>query len=360
MFAMNLKKLKIVSRTPRVSGQQIANNLVPPPQFNSASFASYIPDTEYPSQEQARDLLRGFVSGAAAPAGQETSIFFGFLRKKKQPAQAATESAVATLPADKQGVYLDGGFGVGKTHLLAAAWHAQPGKKYFGTFIQYTVLVGALGYNGASDILRGAKLICIDEFELDDPGDTMLMTRLIKDLTATGSKFIATSNTPPNALGEGRFAAADFMREIQAMSDKFTTIRIEGKDYRQRDIEGVASVCTAAELAEVVVTAQTRGESVSYDDFQELLAHLARVHQASYAELIAGLDLIVLSDCAELTDQSAALRFVAFIDRVYDAQIPVRASGVPLNMIFGGGMLDGGYRKKYLRCMSRVNALCSA
>ena len=36
------------------------------------------------------------------------------------------------------GAYLDGGFGVGKTHLLASLWHAVPGPKSFGTFVEYT------------------------------------------------------------------------------------------------------------------------------------------------------------------------------------------------------------------------------
>ena len=35
----------------------------------------------------------------------------------------------------KPGVYLDGGFGVGKTHLLASLWHERPLPKYFGTFM---------------------------------------------------------------------------------------------------------------------------------------------------------------------------------------------------------------------------------
>src|SRR5699024_8438530 len=112
----------------------------------------------------------------------------------------------------RPGIYLDGGFGVGKTHLLAALWHAAPAPKYFGTFIEYTALVGALGFAGAVDLLRGAELVCIDEFELDDPGDTMMMTRLLTQLVESGTRIAATSNTPPNALGEGRFAAADFLR----------------------------------------------------------------------------------------------------------------------------------------------------
>lgn len=153
----------LVDRRPTVSGTELVATLVPPPQFDRASFDSYRPDPDYPSQEEARELLRAFA--APAPAVSRGG-FFGFGRKKAEP-----DSAAPTKP----GIYLDGGFGVGKTHLLAATWHATPGRKYFGTFIEYTALVGALGYNGAVSVLQGARLICIDEFELDDPGDLSLI-----------------------------------------------------------------------------------------------------------------------------------------------------------------------------------------
>ncbi|CAG7611173.1 Cell division protein ZapE [Leucobacter soli] len=317
--------------------------MVPPRQFNGATFDSYRPDDDHPSQAEARDTLRRFAEPAQPIAH---GGLFG--RKKKAEAQPAPT---------KPGVYLDGGFGVGKTHLLAATWHATAGRKYFGTFIEYTALVGALGYAGAIGVLQGARLICIDEFELDDPGDTMLMTRLIGDLVKTGSRIVATSNTPPNALGEGRFAAADFLREIQAMSDRFVTIRIDGVDYRQRDIDGEAVVLSDDAYRFTLADVAASGERMTDDAFDELIAHLATVHPSSYVGMLGGVQTIGLREVHELTDQSAALRFVAFIDRVYDAQIPIRATGVPLTSIFGGGMLDGGYRKKYLRCMSRLNAL---
>ncbi len=343
------RSARLVDRRPSISGTDLVANLVPPPQFDHASFESYRPDPEYPSQEEACDLLRAFTQ-PAAPAAR--GGFFGFGRKKPvEPGPGAS-----TRP----GVYLDGGFGVGKTHLLAATWHATAGRRYFGTFIQYTALVGALGYNGAVGVLQGAQLICIDEFELDDPGDTMLMTRLIGDLTATGSRIVATSNTPPNALGEGRFAAADFMREIQAMSDRFAAVRIDGVDYRQRDIEGDAVVLGDDAYRFALADVAASGERMSDDDFSELIAHLATVHPSSYVGLLQGVQCIGLREVHELTDQSAALRFVAFIDRVYDAQIPLRATGIPLTSVFGGGMLDGGYRKKYLRCISRLNALTAS
>ncbi|UOQ58605.1 cell division protein ZapE [Leucobacter allii] len=341
---------RLVDRRPSISGTDLVATLVPPPQFDHASFDSYRPDAAYPSQDEARELLRGFV---APEAPQARGGFFGLGRRKPQP-------EAQRVGTGKPGVYLDGGFGVGKTHLLAATWHATAGRRYFGTFIQYTALVGALGYAGAVSVLQGARLICIDEFELDDPGDTMLMTRLIGDLTATGSKIVATSNTPPNALGEGRFAAADFMREIQAMSDRFETIRIDGVDYRQRDITGDAAVLSDEAYRFALADAAAAGERATDDDFSALIEHLASVHPSSYIGLLDGVRCIGLREVHELTDQSAALRFVAFIDRVYDAQIPIRATGVPLTSIFGGGMLDGGYRKKYLRCVSRLNALTAS
>lgn len=341
---------RLVDRHPQITGPELVATLVPPPQFATASFASYKPDAAYPSQAEARDTLETFIH-PPAPGGKVGGIFsFG---RKKQKQQEAT-------PEVKAGVYLDGGFGVGKTHLLAATWHAAHGRKYFGTFIQYTALVGALGYNGALEVLRGAKLICIDEFELDDPGDTMLMTRLIGDLVSSGTKIVATSNTPPNALGEGRFAAADFMREIHAMAAHFVTIRIDGVDYRQRDITGEAAVLAPEAYRFALADVAASGLRMTDDSFDDLMAHLATVHPSSYAGLLNGVQCIGLRDVHEITDQSAALRFVAFIDRTYDAQIPIRATGIPLTSIFGGGMLDGGYRKKYLRCMSRLNALTAS
>ena len=81
------------------------------------------------------------------------------------------------------GYYLDGGFGVGKTHLLASLWHDAPGPEAYGTFVEYTRLVGALGFTETVRLLSGHRLLAVDEFELDDPGDTMLMTRLLGQLS---------------------------------------------------------------------------------------------------------------------------------------------------------------------------------
>ncbi len=329
----------LTERSPQVSGAEMVASLVPPPQFDAATFETYRADPAYPSQQEAKDRLIVF-SGGGAPAERG-----GLFRRAKK------------APEMKPGVYLDGGFGVGKTHLLASIYHATPARrKYFGSFIEYTALVGALGYQKTVELFRGADLLCIDEFELDDPGDTMVMTRLIGELVPTGTKLAATSNTPPNALGEGRFAAQDFLREIHAMASSFETIRIDGTDYRQRALDGHAQVLDDAAYAQVLTDASAAG-TASDDDFAGLVRHLASVHPSRYIRLIDGIDTIGIRGVAELDDQSAALRFVAFVDRAYDAQIPVRATGEPLDRVFAPEMLTGGYRKKYLRAISRLNAL---
>ncbi|GAB3130393.1 cell division protein ZapE [Glaciibacter psychrotolerans] len=330
----------LADRSPSITGAEIVAELVPPPQFERASFESYRPDGDYPSQAGAVERLREFAG--VWRAQQRPGGFFSRNRKPK------TE-----LP----GIYLDGGFGVGKTHLLAALWHAAPGTKYFGTFIEYTALVGALGYADTVRQLSGAKLICIDEFELDDPGDTMMMTRLLGELIATGTRVAATSNTPPNSLGEGRFAAVDFLREIQAMSSNFETLRIDGLDYRRRDTSGQAVAVETAQLDTMVATLDARGSHVTIDDFGSLITHLSTVHPSKYIKIISDVDVIALSNVFLLTDQTDALRLVAFIDRVYDAEIPIIASGLPLHEVFAEDMLGGGYRKKYLRSLSRMIAL---
>ena len=330
----------LVERSPSVTGEEMVAALVPPPQFDGATFESYRADAAYPSQQDAKERLQVFAGGGAtAPARG------GLFRRAKKVEPA------------KPGVYLDGGFGVGKTHLLAAIYHALPARrKYFGSFIEYTALVGAIGYQNTVALFRGSDLLCIDEFELDDPGDTMVMTRLLGELVASGTRLAATSNTPPNALGEGRFAAQDFLREIHAMSASFETLRIDGTDYRQRAVDGDAKVWDDEAYTSEIERASASALA-SDDDFAALVAHLARVHPSRYIRLLDGLGTIGLRAVEPFDDQSAALRFVAFVDRAYDAQIPIRATGTALNAVFGDDMLAGGYRKKYLRAVSRLVAL---
>ena len=323
-------------RFPAADAAAIVQDLVPPPHFQVVSFDSYVPDPAEPSQVAAVEALRAFASRVSAPESKKS----GFFRR-------------ASPPEGRAGVYLDGGFGVGKTHLIASLWAAVPGPKSFGTFVEYTNLVGLLGFRKAVDVLSQNRIVCIDEFELDDPGDTVLMSTLLGELVAAGVALAATSNTLPDKLGEGRFAADDFLREIQGLSAHFDVLRIDGQDYRHRGLPEAPEPSTDEQVA--LAVAQTAGATL--ERFPALLAHLPAVHPSQYGAMIDGVSLVGIQGLRTLTDQAQALRLVVLIDRLYDRDVPVVASGVPVDRIFSETMLTGGYRKKYFRAISRLVAL---
>ena len=324
----------LLDRTPQLDRGRLVRELVPPPRFGSERFSTYRPDPAEPSQRAAVDRLEAYAAGLDGGSRR-------WLARRK--------------PAAGQGIYLDGGFGVGKTHLLASLWHEAEGPKAFGTFVEYTNLVGALGFQATVEALSGHRLVCIDEFELDDPGDTVLMATLLGRLTGAGVSLAATSNTLPDALGQGRFAAEDFLREIQALSARFDVVSIGGPDYRHRD-----SVDSPAPLTEAEVATEVGRAGGVVDHFVDVTRHLATVHPSRYRALLDGVGAVGWTHVRPVTDQAIALRLVVLADRLYDADIPVFASGTPLGELFSAEMLAGGYRKKYYRALSRLTALARA
>jgi cell division protein ZapE len=324
---------RLVDRVPHVAADRLIAELVPPPRFAAETFDTYLPDPAQPTQSAAVAGLRAFGTRMRAPT---PTTRFRFRR--------------AAPPEGRAGIYLDGGFGVGKTHLLASLWHVAPEPRAFGTFVEFTHLVGALGFAGTVEALSGHRLVCIDEFELDDPGDTVLMSTLLNRLVDAGVSLAATSNTLPDRLGEGRFAADDFLREIQGLSAHFDVYRIDGEDYRHRGLP-----TPPAPLADEEVVA-VAGDGW-LDDFGALMAHLARVHPSRYGAMLDGVDRLHLTGVEQLRDQAAALRLVVLADRLYDRDVPVVASGIPMDQVFAPDMLRGGYRKKYFRAISRLVAL---
>ncbi|MPY97231.1 MAG: cell division protein ZapE [Actinophytocola sp.] len=332
---------QLIDRVPELAADDLVAALVPPPRFDVVRFDSYVPNPDEPSQAAAVAEGRAFAervgAGSSRRGGRLRSLFGG----------SRGSAADAT-----RGLYFDGGFGVGKTHLLASLWHAVPGPKAYGTFVELTNLVGALGFAAAVRRLAGHTLLAIDEFELDDPGDTMLVTRLLQDLMATGVHVAATSNTLPDKLGEGRFAAEDFLREIHALSARFDVVRVDGPDYRHRGLPDAPEPVSDEEL-----TASAEREGATLDDFDALCGHLARLHPSKYGALVEDVSAVHLRDVTAAPDQGVALRLVAFADRLYDRAIPVVTSGKPFSELFTDEMLHGGYRKKYLRAISRLTAL---
>lgn len=326
----------LTGREPAVPPERLLAELVPPRHFAGESFDTYVPDAAHPSQRAAVERLRA-VARTVTTGGTARGLF-----RRSRPTPSA--------------VYLDGGFGVGKTHLLASLAHAVgTHDAAFGTFVEYTNLVGALGFLPTVDALAAKKLVCIDEFELDDPGDTVLMSRLLRELADRGVALAATSNTLPESLGEGRFAADDFLREIQALAARFEVLRVDGDDYRHR-----AVVTDADGLHDAAVRAAVAGvPGATLDAFPDLLDHLARVHPSRYGALLDGVELVGLTGVVPVPTQDVALRLVVLVDRLYDRDVPVLLGGGGEHDLFSADMLTGGYRKKYYRALSRLGALAA-
>jgi cell division protein ZapE len=337
----------LVDRHPTVSPERLIAQLRPPPTFAEVSFATYHPDPAEPTQAAAVGACQDFCRQAVQRRAGRRKL----LGKR------------VVLPG--VGLYLDGGFGVGKTHLLASAYYQLPGPgpdaapdnpncpKAFATFGELTQLAGVFGFAECIDLLAHYTAVCIDEFELDDPGNTTLISRMLSSLVDRGVSVAATSNTLPEQLGEGRFAAQDFLREINTLARIFTTVRIEGPDYRHRDLPPAPQPLSDEEVA-----ARAAGvQGATLDDFDALCVHLATMHPSRYLTLIEGVTAVFLTGVHGIDDQNVALRLVSLTDRLYDAGIPVVASGEKLDTIFSEEMLAGGYRKKYLRATSRLVAL---
>lgn len=328
----------LTDRRPSVTPERLVAQLVPPPTFADVSFDTYRPDRAEPTQAAAVEACRRFCAQALERRAGKKKLF-----GKRE-----------VLPG--VGIYLDGGFGVGKTHLLASSYYAVEGKKAFATFGELTQLAGVFGFIECIDLLADYALVCIDEFELDDPGNTTLISRLLSALVEKGVSVAATSNTLPEQLGEGRFAAQDFLREINTLAAMFTTVRIEGPDYRHRGLPPAPEPLSDDEVAQRA--ADVPGATL--DDFDALCAHLATMHPSRYLTLIEGVSEVFLTGVHPLDDQNVALRLVSLTDRLYDAGIPVVASGAKLDTVFSDEMLAGGFRKKYLRATSRLLALTAA
>ena len=328
----------LVDRHPSVTPERLIAQLIPPPTFSDVSFDTYKPDPAEPSQAAAVHSCRQFCEQAVARRAGKKKLFG---RREALPGV---------------GIYLDGGFGVGKTHLLASSYFDLPEPKAFATFGELTQLAGVFGFVECIDLLADYVVVCIDEFELDDPGNTTLISRLLSELVARGVSVAATSNTLPEQLGEGRFAVQDFMREISTLASIFTSVRIEGPDYRHRDLPPAPEPLSDEEVA----TRAAEVPGATLDGFDALCAHLATMHPSRYLTLIEGVTAVFITGVHRIDDQNVALRLVSLTDRLYDGGIPVVASGTKLDTVFSDEMLAGGFRKKYLRATSRLLALTAA
>ena len=311
-------------------------DFVPPPRFGKTYFADY--DPQHPTQAAAADKVQGFIQDVGK-TNQKARWFW---------------QASAVEPGS--GVYLDGGFGVGKTHLLASAYHASDHKQVaYMSFQELVYTIGFLGKERAKAELTDYDLYCIDEFELDDPGNTLIVKTFLAEVFAKGHRVLTTSNTPPEAQGQGRFNANDFKREIQSIAERFEVVRMEGPDYRQRHTLG--SLLTDEALAQSLEH-ETMPEPKVVLEYSELLTILRDLHPIRYISLLKTLGSLYVRSMTTLEDQNDGLRLAHFIDKVYDLNVGFRASShLDPHDIYHPSYRTGAFAKKYERSLSRLSEL---
>ena len=319
----------------------LAAPLEPPPRFRSAAFSTYRP--QHPSQAEAASELARLAASLSEEAAPRRSLF----RWRRQP------------PREARGLYLDGGFGVGKTHLLAAAFHAVPDRpRAFLSFQELVHRVGARGLEQTGRDLAGLKLLCLDEFELDDPGNTLVIKRVLEMLFAGGTAVVTTSNTPASAQGQDRFNAEDFQREIQGMAERFRPVPLDGPDFRAagRPPSGLRLP------GQLPAAPQGAARPVVTAGWQELLSVLRDLHPIRYRPLLQRIGTLRISGAGVVPTQADALRFVHFIDRLYDLEVGLQLSsarpgGLEPAELFDPAYRFSAYQKKHDRCVSRLGEL---
>ncbi|MFI5264136.1 MAG: cell division protein ZapE [Candidatus Kapaibacterium sp.] len=325
-----------------ISAGAILSELVPPRHFDHAEFSNYIPEPGYPSQSHALRQVRKFIEGICTPSSNNFfKRFWG-----KEPDQA-------------KGIYLDGGFGVGKTHLLASAFHAFDGPKAYLSFQELMFLVGLQSLKGVVASFKDFKLLVIDEFELDDPANTRISTNLLGRLFASGVSILTSSNTPPGALGDGKFSIEDFKRELGSLTEQFTTLKIDGEDYRivhhLDDGAGSSWASSETELELLLKSENVLVGKLFDSSFDEFLVTLSKVHPMRIRRAIGKFDTVILRDVKQIAHPYEALRFVYFVDKAYDNDLLLFVhSSVAIDDIFHRSYFTGGDTKKYMRTMSRL------
>ncbi|MFU8798207.1 MAG: cell division protein ZapE, partial [Gammaproteobacteria bacterium] len=112
----------------------------------------------------------------------------------------------------KQGLYIWGSVGIGKTDLMDIFYQSLPeaSKKlrlHFHRFMRevHRELTRLQGQKNplkiiAENFSKQAKIICFDEFVVTDITDAMLLGELFKYLFEKNIILIATSNTAPDGL----------------------------------------------------------------------------------------------------------------------------------------------------------------
>ena len=146
-----------------------------------------------PTQDAAVDALSDLYEQLVSSDSQEAGGFFGFFRSSKKTAF--------------KGIYLHGPVGRGKTTIMDLFFETLPfaekRRTHFHEFMLdiHSKIHDLQSQNStdpiqriALEIAKNIRVLCFDEFVVNNIADAMILGRLYKALSDQGVTIIATSN----------------------------------------------------------------------------------------------------------------------------------------------------------------------
>jgi len=178
----------------------------------------------------------------------QESVVWRLQKLRDQLLRARGRSFLSRIAARNQqavkGLYLWGGVGRGKTYLMDMFFNSLPfpnKKRYhFHRFMNKThqELKGLREHREplsliAEHLAPGMRVLCFDEFVVNDIADAMILGGLLRALFERGVTLIATSNNHPDDLYKDGLQRDRFVPSIELLKQNTEVVELTGgTDYR--------------------------------------------------------------------------------------------------------------------------------